>query len=442
MCDLDVWIIIYPVINKEIMAEKKFNGAPFGTQTARFDVSGVHPKSKYPGTFTEIPYDKKSIDVLNRRLGPGSYKVDHGGFSAKSVEERSAGPGWARAYEVERMAALPHLLHKDQWELKKMLARKLGPGSYDIKDFLQHSDEKPRSYRGICQTLSHRFNDHQAVDDTPGPGTYGEGGVPHAAIIQKEKKSASTIGMLDAGSSTPRNLPSVGSELGPGTYNFKSFVDERVNKVTSLRGPYDLFSGDRNKPITVGHLAAPKLANLGPGQYDLQSFVDDLKTIHRKRQGRFGKVKQPPSKATERIFCHTLPQCPKEESFPGPGSYEPAELSKPGSKNAPGFLSTAQRNDKMSQRFFTRNFNPVGPGRYDIQKWEEAQHRNGNDSVFKSRTGKLNAAMEKFLKERVRAKDVRLEDRVFIVTPEPPEGYMLRTKEQMQFAARKAATVV
>jgi hypothetical protein len=30
----------------------------------RFDVSGVHPKSKYPGTFTEIPYDKYSIDDL------------------------------------------------------------------------------------------------------------------------------------------------------------------------------------------------------------------------------------------------------------------------------------------------------------------------------------------------------------------------------------------
>lgn len=30
----------------------------------RFDVSGVHPKSKYPGTFTEIAYDKYSTDEL------------------------------------------------------------------------------------------------------------------------------------------------------------------------------------------------------------------------------------------------------------------------------------------------------------------------------------------------------------------------------------------
>lgn len=50
---------------------------------------------------------------------------------------------------------------------------------------------------------------------------------------------------------------SQGSELGPGTYNFKSFTQETVEKVTSLRGPYDLFSGDRNKPINDGYLAAP-----------------------------------------------------------------------------------------------------------------------------------------------------------------------------------------
>jgi len=54
-------------------------------------------------------------------MGPGSYNVDVGGFNRKTVEVKASGPGWARAYEVERMAALPHLLHKEQWEQKKML---------------------------------------------------------------------------------------------------------------------------------------------------------------------------------------------------------------------------------------------------------------------------------------------------------------------------------
>ena len=41
--------------------------------------------------------------------------------------------------------------------------------------------------------------------------------------------------------------------------------------------------------------------------------------------------------------------------------------------------------------------NPVGAGRYDIQKWEEAQHKNGHRSVFRSKTTKPGAAREKFL---------------------------------------------
>ena len=45
-------------------------------------------------------------------------------------------------------------------------------------------------------------------------------------------------------------------------------------------------------------------------------------------------------------------------------------------------------------------------------------------------------------RERVRAKDVRIEDRVFLVTPEPPEAFMERSKAQMNFTARRAVTVV
>lgn len=51
-----------------------------------------------------------------------------------------------------------------------------------------------------------------------------------------------------------------------------------------------------------------------------------------------------------RIFNHVF------QTQPGPGQYEPGELTRPGSKKPPGFLSTAQRNDKLSQKFFTRNF--------------------------------------------------------------------------------------
>jgi len=48
-----------------------------------------------------------------------------------------------------------------------------------------------------------------------------------------------------------------GSHLCPGQYEMKSFTDEMEARVISKRGPYDLFTGERNKPISVGYFALP-----------------------------------------------------------------------------------------------------------------------------------------------------------------------------------------
>lgn len=37
----------------------------------------------------------------------------------------------------------------------------------------------------------------------------------------------------------------------------KSFTDEMEARVVSKRGPYDLFTDERNKPISVGYFALP-----------------------------------------------------------------------------------------------------------------------------------------------------------------------------------------
>lgn len=37
----------------------------------------------------------------------------------------------------------------------------------------------------------------------------------------------------------------------------KSFTDELDARVVSKRGPYDLFTGEKNKPISVGYFALP-----------------------------------------------------------------------------------------------------------------------------------------------------------------------------------------
>lgn len=423
------------------VVEKKYTGAPFGVQTIRFNVSGVHPNSKMPGTFTQTPYDKKTMEDLdyqqNRKLGPGMYHVDLGGFHPKAVEERASGPGWSRQYEVERMAALPHLLHKDQWQERQMLKRKLGPGSYDIKDFLQVLQEKPGSVRGICEGRADRFGQDK-VNNIPGPGTYGKGGIPHSEIEEKAMRSTSTKGMLDT-QTGPRSQLLVGCHLGPGTYKFKSCLDEVKDKVISLRGPYDIFSGDRNKPISEGHFAAPKSADLGPGQYPIKDSLQDWLGEHKKRKGKFGTVAQYPFPPTERVFNSCLAQCPREQGFPGPGAYDPKiKLTKPHNHKQPGFLSSAERLDRRAQKFFTGNFNSVGAGRYDVQKFDEVQHRNGHQSVFKSKSGIPNFARDKFLKERIRGKDIPVDERSFLVAP---QGLPSEEKPRTLYSFNRATTV-
>jgi len=396
------------------MSAKKFRGAPFGTQKSRFDVAGIHPKSKSPGTFTQVPYDKKSVDKLSRNLGPGLYNIDVGGFNHKSVMERSKGPGWERAFETLRMAKIPHLLYKDEWEKKQLQKKLLGPGTYNIPDFIDHVGRKPCSTRGICETKAPRFG-YTAKSDTPGPGTYGKGGIPNAVLEDKERLSFSNIGMLDSGKSDKRSLPEVGCHLCPGQYSSKSFTDELSERVVSKRGPYDLFTGDRNQPLSVGHLAVPIRNNLGPGQYELDSFLDKWKGEHKRHQGKFLKDERLPDKPTDRIYCCALSQCPRDPNDPGPGHYDGKEVGKPEPARRPGFGSSAERMDKHARRFFLGSMNPVGPGRYNINVFDKAQHRDGNISSFKSRTQKFDLTRDKFMMERIRPKDVRPEDNIFMV---------------------------
>ncbi|XP_066936624.1 ciliary microtubule-associated protein 2-like [Clytia hemisphaerica] len=393
------------------MDSKKYDGAPFGTQKQRFEVAGIHPKRRPPGTLTQVCYDKKSMSPMSRKLGPGTYNIDNGCFDKKNDVSSSADTGWRRAYETSQEAKIPHLLYREEWEKKQLQKCQLGPGTYDLPDAFDGLIKKPASKLGICQTRAERFR--TVAKDVPGPGTYGKGGIPHALMEEKQLKSASTIGMLDSRASGKRQLPDVGSALCPGQYNTKSFIDELNERVISKRGPYDLFTGDRNKPIAVGHLAAPNRADLGPGQYEVKSFLDDFNSEHKKRHGKFGKVNRAPDVPSDRIYCKTLSQWPRKFDEPGPGTYDLNKQIKKTTTNSkhPPFGSSAARNDS---RLFSGG-NTVGPGRYHLTTWNSKQHKNGNESAFKSNTKRWDASRDKYLMERVRAKDVQSKDKIFLV---------------------------
>jgi hypothetical protein len=130
----------------------------------------------------------------------------------------------------------------------------------------------------------------------------------------------------------------------PGTYNHKNGIDELLNKKVSMKGPYDLFSENRNT-IKWGHFAEQKNNNLGPGQYEFHSFTNDLNHSTRSKHGKFGKIAQYPSVSSDRISIFNQSLRPRNPTWPGPGAYSPIELSKIVSHNSPPFLVASGRSD-------------------------------------------------------------------------------------------------
>lgn len=78
-------------------------------------------------------------------------------FDSKNVSERAKGPGWKRAYDSVQLAAIPHMLYKDQWEQRRLLEEKRGPGVYDTKDLVDVLSARPSSKLGVCSTRVPRF---------------------------------------------------------------------------------------------------------------------------------------------------------------------------------------------------------------------------------------------------------------------------------------------
>ncbi len=101
--------------------------------------------------------------VQNQLLGPGAYNVETGDFTSRAILERSQGPNWQRAHEVAKLASIPHYLYHSQWEHKRSLVEKLGPGRYDTKDFVEEMNSKPSSSRGVCQSRDSRLGKENKV---------------------------------------------------------------------------------------------------------------------------------------------------------------------------------------------------------------------------------------------------------------------------------------
>ncbi|XP_009634474.1 lymphocyte expansion molecule [Egretta garzetta] len=297
--------------------------------------------------------------------------------------------GWVRAEKGSQFSQLPHFQFKEMMKRRKRQQERLGPGTYNIRDFLQET--RPSSLRGICDTRERRFRDAHK-DCFPGPGTYGPQGNPYTLLEERDKRSASTRGLMDSGM-PQRALPAaVGSGLGPGTYDLPSSINKGLRRAAGP-GPCQLFLGDRSKPTGGGRHTLEQRSSTELSTSAVKGFLDELTLKENKKKGCFSTLPRNPGCPTERIFWATLSQCPREAYAAGPGSYNPKPVERAAYSNQPPFWSSAKRFDRKSYRLFTGSErhqqhvaepvqNPVGVGRYDITKHEKYPQKTRYQSLY------------------------------------------------------------
>ena len=117
----------------------------------------------------------------------------------------------------------------------------LGPGKYETKDFIKLLSEKPSSNRGVCETSEPRFpRENIFRSKIPGPGTYSK------PVVTLTCAKINAKGLLGSGIGHHLNVATGGSGLAPGRYEHRNTIEDLLEKIVSIRGPYDLYSGERN----------------------------------------------------------------------------------------------------------------------------------------------------------------------------------------------------
>ena len=125
----------------------------FSAQTRRFQTIGLHPE-----LLTRIQLQSSP------NIAPGSYDLlPYGDFSERNLVKNIQGPNWQQGLYTEQMAKIPLSSFKETHERRKEDERRLGPGTYEIDDFLTEGDRKPVCKRGALEQLAPRFPKEEAV---------------------------------------------------------------------------------------------------------------------------------------------------------------------------------------------------------------------------------------------------------------------------------------
>lgn len=231
---------------------------------------------------------------------------------------------------------LPKFILPRHKYLKKVQAQFIGPGSYELDVFEKSTKLRQMNLPSTWASCTARFSkDKDGEGDEDGAGGKGGKAVGGTILLDpwealdKANMKKKYPGNYIPFESTPKNFRKGfmegGSRIPPNAYNIKSPMEEFLEKKTSLRGPYDLYTPSRGI-IPYGHHKSQndeEKGRLGPGSYEIRaSYVKEFNDPYNYFKGVLGKADR--SKMFGFKACFDNPLWPKLDDFsPAVGQYDP-----------------------------------------------------------------------------------------------------------------------
>ncbi|XP_071577775.1 ciliary microtubule-associated protein 2 [Temnothorax nylanderi] len=264
---------------------------------------------------------------------------------------------------------------------------KTGRGSHEISRWLESVIDAPckSSRTDAAFGIVPRFQTSYK-STTPGPGYTLRTHNPFFYLDQKRLKGFSNIPSFEFDNLVPRFRETVKAWTLPCTrYSVKhpNSLQAFLEKITSKRGPYDLFTGPRDETTIKGYWARAKLEDQNDWPRKLPSEMDKLSSKSNYFKGRWSTNPRFTKKPVTRIMLQDISTCYKDPDEPGPGHYNPRTYRKPRSLKKYPFDS----NIEYARPVPPSDIRP-GPGRYKI-KQEYRVKGYGWTSVFKSKVPRM-----------------------------------------------------
>nr|CAI5817707.1 unnamed protein product [Callosobruchus analis] len=279
--------------------------APFGIATKRFMKVGFHPSLDKTGAM------KKQIT----KVGPGSYSPRRPTCSKNECS-------WKTKVESEAFSKFLGFRNAHLLKEREFYKTLRGPGTNDMNEAL-FKQQRSSVLENVGLGAGERFTYlNENEDNIPPPNTYFRD-FSRTSTVTKKSFSDTPIfewdGVQDRFKSrAPRY------QLAPNRYQIKDGknISAIADKICSLRGPYDLFTGPRDETTIrndfgTSGFTPPEFWYIKPS-----SLNHLLKHPSKSKYGKFLQAPRFPKKPTIRTMLNDISLCYRDPNDPSPAHYE------------------------------------------------------------------------------------------------------------------------